>query len=142
MDEQLRKSIIMISEKWPDKIRNYEIDCGKLTIQSDADLLMQVWSNLIDNAIKYSGENSTIWISGKIEEKFLSVTIKDEGDGISIEKQSKIFEKFYQCDESHKKSGNGLGLSIVKKIVELLGGSIRCTSEENEGTIMEVRIPV
>lgn len=142
VDEQLRKCIIMLSEKWTDKIRNYELDCGNLRIESDADLLMQIWSNLIDNAIKYSPENSTIWISGKIEEDFLVVSIKDEGDGISIVKQSKIFDKFYQCEESHKKQGNGLGLSIVKRIVELLGGSITCVSEESKGTIMEVKIPV
>jgi signal transduction histidine kinase len=142
VDEQLRKCIIMLSEKWADKNRNYELDFGDLRIQSDADLLIQIWSNLIDNAIKYSPENSTIWIGGKIEEGSLIVTIKDEGNGISLEKQSKIFEKFYQCEESHKKQGNGLGLSIVKRIVELLGGSISCISEEGRATIMEVRVPV
>lgn len=142
VDEQLRKCIIMLSEKWSDKIREYELDFQELVIQSDSDLLMQIWSNLIDNAIKYSPENSTIWISGKIDEEFLIVTIKDEGKGISIDKQQKIFDKFYQCEESHKKQGNGLGLSIVKRIVELLGGTINCRSEALEGTIMEVKVPV
>ncbi|MDT8717340.1 HAMP domain-containing histidine kinase [Clostridium sp. 19966] len=142
VDEQLRKCIIMLSEKWPEKIRNYELDCSNLSIQSDASLLMQIWVNLIDNAIKYSSEDSTIWINGKIEEGFLVVAIRDEGDGITLEKQSKIFEKFYQGDESHKKIGNGLGLSIVKRIVDLLGGSITCISDGKNGTVMEVRLPV
>ena len=142
VDEQIRKCIIMLSEKWPDKIRNYELDCDNLVIQSDGDLLMQVWINLIDNAIKYSKEDSNIWISCKLEDKYLHVTIRDEGEGISAEKQSKIYDKFYQCDESHKKQGNGLGLSIVKRIVELLGGGIICVSEEGKGTIMEVTMRI
>lgn len=142
VDEQIRKCIIMLSEKWPDKSRDYEVDCGNLLITSDADLLMQIWVNLLDNAIKYSPEDSTIFINGRIEGNGLIVTIKDEGEGISPEKQSKIFDKFYQCEESHKKQGNGLGLSIVKRIMELLGGSITCISEEGKGTIMEVKVPV
>ncbi len=142
VDEQLRKCIIMLSEKWPNKIRNYELDCDHLVIQGDADLLMQIWSNLIDNAVKYSGENSSIWITGKIEREYLIVSIRDEGNGISLEKQPKIFDKFYQCEESHKDQGNGLGLSIVKRIVELLGGNITCISEVGKGTNMEVRLPV
>lgn len=142
VDEQIRKCIIMLSEKWPDKNRNYEVNCDNLLVQGDADLLMQIWVNLLDNAIKYSGEESSIWITGKMENSQLVVTIKDEGEGISPEKLPKIFEKFYQCEESHKKQGNGLGLSIVKRITELLGGSITCMSEENKGTIMEVRVPV
>jgi Osmosensitive K+ channel histidine kinase len=142
VDEQLRKCIIMLSEKWSDKIREYELDFQELVIQSDSDLLMQIWSNLIDNAIKYSPENSTIWISGKIDREFLTVIIKDEGKGITMDKQQKIFDKFYQCEESHKKQGNGLGLSIVKRIVELLGGTINCRSEILKGTIMEVKVPI
>lgn len=142
VDEQIRKCIIMLSEKWTDKVRKYELNYGNLVIQSNADLLMQIWSNLIDNAIKYSPENSSIYIIGKIEKDYLIVSIKDEGDGISTEKQSKIFDKFYQCEESHKKQGNGLGLSIVKRIVELHGGNIACISEEGKGTIMEVKVPI
>ena len=141
VDEQLRKCIIMLTEKWADKSRNYELDLESLEIQSDSDLLMQVWANLIDNAIKYSPENSTIYISGKIKDDFLIITIQDEGDGISSEQQTRIFEKFYQCDESHKKYGSGLGLSIVKRILELLGGTIICISEKGEGTTMEVIVP-
>jgi signal transduction histidine kinase len=71
----------------------------------------------------------------------LFVTICDEGIGIPKEKQDKIFDKFYQCDESHKKQGSGLGLSIVKRILELLEGTIDLVSEEGKGTTMTVRIP-
>lgn len=141
VDEQIRKCIIMLSEKWIDKVRNFEIACDNLVIQSNADLLMQVWANLIDNAIKYSPENSSIYITGTIEGEYLMISIKDEGIGISDKKQSKIFEKFYQCEESHKKHGNGLGLSIVNRILELLGGRITCISVEGNGTTMIVSVP-
>ncbi len=103
VDEQIRKCVIMLTEKWADRIREYEMDLSQLEIQSDADLLTQVWSNLIDNAIKYSPENSTIHICGKTESGNMIVTIQDEGNGIDEENQDRIFEKFYQCDESHKK---------------------------------------
>lgn len=143
VDEQIRKGIILLSEKWTDKVRNYHIECDNLVIQSNADLLMQVWTNLLDNAIKYSPDNSNIYITGKIHNNnYLLVQIRDEGDGIRVEKQAKIFDKFYQCEESHKNSGNGLGLSIVKRILELLGGSINCSSEEGKGTVMAVNVPL
>ncbi len=142
VDEQIRKSIIMLTEKWSDKSMNYEIEFSPLEIYSDSDLLTQVWVNLIDNAIKYSPENSTIYIIGKVEQGSMIVTIQDEGNGIAPKNLTKIYEKFYQCDESHKKNGNGLGLSIVKRIIELLGGSINCISEKENGTKMEVRIPI
>lgn len=142
VDEQIRKCVIMLTEKWADKSRDYEIDLGQLEIRSDADLLTQVWSNLIDNAIKYSPENSTISICGKIENDTLTVNVQDEGNGIDKKDQLKIFEKFYQCDETHKKNGSGLGLSIVKRIIDLLGGTITCINENGDGTTMEVKIPV
>jgi signal transduction histidine kinase len=142
VDEQIRKSIIMLTEKWTERLRNYEIELDPLEIYSDADLLTQVWVNLIDNAIKYSPEDSTIRIIGKIEKDSLIVTIQDEGSGIDTKDFTRIYEKFYQCDESHKKNGNGLGLSIVKRIIDLLGGTINCISEKEIGTIMVVKLPI
>ncbi len=142
VDEQIRKCIIMLSEKWPDSSGNYELNLESLEIQSDADLLMQVWTNLIDNAIKYSPDGSTITISGRKEGDSLAVTVHNEGEGIREEQRSRIFEKFYQCDASRKKDGSGLGLSIVKRIVDLLGGKIICISEKGKGTTMEVKVPI
>lgn len=117
VDEQIRKCVIMLTEKWADTSRDYEIELGQLEIQSDADLLTQVWSNLIDNAIKYSPENSTISIRGKIHNDFLIVAIQDEGHGIDKEKQSRIFEKFYQCDESHKKMGVAWVFLLLRELL-------------------------
>ena len=142
VDEQLRRCMISLGEKWPEKEINFELQLENCIIISDYDLLFQVWTNLIDNAIKYSKQQCTIWITANIENGFLKVLIRDEGIGIPMEKQSKIFDKFYQCEESHKKHGSGLGLSIVKRIIELLNGSISYVSAENKGTTMTVLIPI
>lgn len=142
VDEQIRRCIILLGEKYSDREIQYELDLEKCSIVSNYDLLLQLWTNLIDNAIKYSKKECTIWISTKILDKFLIFSIRDEGVGISEDKLSKIYDRFYQCDESHKKQGSGLGLSIVKRIVELLNGSIACESELGKGTIFTVRLPV
>lgn len=142
VDEQIRRCIILLGEKWPDRDIQYELRLEKCSILSDYDLLFQLWTNLIDNAIKYSEPKCTIWIETKVEENILQFSIRDEGMGISKDKLSKIYDKFYQCDESHKKQGNGLGLSIVKRITELLKGSILCESETGVGTTMTVMLPV
>ena len=141
IDEQIRRCIIVLNEKWSEKNINFELQLEKNSILSDYDLLFQVWTNLIDNAIKYSIQQSTIQIRTGIDNGLLTVSIQDEGIGIAKEKQDKIFDKFYQCEESHKKQGSGLGLSIVKRILELLEGTIDCDSEEGKGTTMIVRIP-
>ena len=142
VDEQIRRCIILLGEKWPDKDIHYELQLEKCSIVSNYDLLFQLWTNLIDNAIKYSKQQGTIWITIKVENNSLKFSIKDEGIGISKEKLSKIYDKFYQCDEAHKKQGSGLGLSIVKRIIELLKGTILCESEEGIGTTMTVILPL
>jgi len=142
VDEQIRRCIILMEEKWKDKDIEYELHLEQCTIQSNYDLLFQLWTNLIDNAIKYSEQKCTIQITTKVVDNLLHFSIKDEGIGISHEKLNKIYDKFYQCDESHKRQGNGLGLSIVKRIIELLKGSILCESEIGVGTTMTVILPI
>lgn len=141
LDEQLRKCIILLSEKWSDKEIDFSIDLDEVNILSDYDMLHQVWINLIDNAIKYSRENCKIDISVKrFNDKSVVVSISDNGIGIEEEKIHKVFDKFYQCEESHKKSGSGLGLSISKRIIELLNGTIECRSKKDFGTTMVVTL--
>lgn len=142
VDEQIRRCIILLAEKWSEREVYFELELDKCTIFSDYDLLFQLWTNLIDNAIKYSKQMSTIWVTAKVEDNFFRFSVKDEGMGISEENRSKIYDKFYQCDESHKNQGNGLGLSIVKRIIELLKGTILCDSKEGIGTTMTVILPL
>lgn len=94
-----------------------------------------------DNAMKYSEPGTVIHILGQNSAQGLIVSVRDEGIGIPAEKLDHIFDAFYQCEESHKKDGNGLGLSIVKRILELLNGSIECRSRSGTGTEMLVTIP-
>ncbi len=143
LDEQIRKCIIILTEKWSEREISFEINLEKIKVISDYDMLFQVWTNLIDNAIKYSGKLCRIHVYTKLlDDNHVKVCIRDEGIGISKEKIDRIFDKFYQCEESHKKNGNGLGLSIVKRIIELLHGVIDCESEINKGTTFTVVIPL
>ncbi|MBC7958343.1 MAG: HAMP domain-containing histidine kinase [Vallitaleaceae bacterium] len=141
VDEQLRRCIITLSEKWSAKDINFDLQLEKCSLLSDYDLLFQIWTNLIDNAIKYSYPEGSIFITAVNERDFLKVCIRDEGIGIPEEQAGKIYEKFYQSDESHKKQGSGLGLAIVKRIVELLDGSLSHFSEEGKGTTVTVVLP-
>ena len=96
--------------------------------------------NLLDNAIKFSPENETVSVEIADEGTVVSVNIKNGGKGIPKENQSKIFNKFYQADESHATKGNGIGLAIVKKIVTLHNGHIGVKSKEGE-TVFTVKLP-
>jgi signal transduction histidine kinase len=110
-----------------------------VNVNGDADLLSQVWINLLNNAIKFTPESGTITIT--LTEN--SVTISDTGVGISDEDRIHIFERFYKVDKARDRSlgGNGLGLAIVKKIVELHDGHISAESEIGKGTAFEISLP-
>ena len=142
VDEQIRQCVILLAERWEGKEISFAMDLPSLQIESDPDMTKQVWLNLIDNAVKYSEQGSTIHISGQLTSNSICVHIRDEGIGIPEDKQSHIFERFYQCDESHQEKGHGLGLSIVKRILELLGGQIACQSRPGVGTEMIVALPL
>lgn len=136
LDEQLRKVVIALLEKWSEREVDFDLDLPELTVTTDPGLLEQVWTNLLDNAIKYSPDGSTIHVTCR-ENK---VTIRDEGIGIDPSKLPKVFDQFYQCEESHKQTGHGLGLAITKRIVELLHGSIDVQSVPGEGTTFTVTL--
>lgn len=142
VDEQIRQCVILLADRWEPKNISFDIDLPHMQIEGDPDMTKQVWLNLIDNAVKYSDDGKAIHISGQIFPDSVCVRIRDEGIGIPKDKQGRIFERFYQCDESHQEKGHGLGLSIVKRILELLGGQIRCSSEPGKGTEMAVALPL
>jgi signal transduction histidine kinase len=140
LDEQLRKAVIMLDEKINEKNINVTLKSKPTTITEDPDIVMEIWLNILGNAIKYTKTNGKIDISLIPEEQFIKVAIKDNGIGIAKEKQNRIFEKFYQADKSHSQEGSGLGLAIVKRIVDLIDGKIEFKSEENKGTTFSVYI--
>lgn len=111
-----------------------------LIVDGDENLLDVVWNNLISNAIKFTPENGKIEIEAKKEGNAVFVSISDNGCGISPESLHRIFDKFYQADTSHATEGNGLGLALVKRILDLLGGDISVTSVPAKGSVFTVKL--
>ena len=109
-------------------------------IRSDAELLSLVWNNLISNAVKFTPEGGTIGIRLKAENGHVIVAVSDTGCGIKPEVGQHIFEKFYQGDTSHATQGNGLGLALVKRVVDILNGEISVQSAYGQGTTFTVKI--
>lgn len=140
LDEQLRKTVLLLEEYWSKKNLELDIDLEEVSFDGDEELVQQVWLNIIGNAIKFSYDNGTIYLSLKENPKTIVVEIRDEGIGISEESKERIFERFYQGDSSRSKAGSGLGLAIVKKIIEICGGSIAFESKLGEGTRFIVRL--
>lgn len=140
--EQIRRAIVLLEPKWSKKNQNIRLECDEVKIYANMELLEQVWINLLDNAIKFSPENSEIRLLIRKRPGYILVTVSDSGPGIEKEAEAHIFDKFYQGDTSHAVAGNGLGLAIVRKILELHEGSIRVAETGAYGTVFEVRLPV
>lgn len=140
MDEQIRRAILLLENKWVEKDIKLEIDLGNIQYKGNPNLLYQVWINLIDNAIKFSPKGETIEIKLYEEQRDIIFSIKDNGIGISKGEQKRIFDKFYKSDKSRNTDGNGLGLSIVKRIVDIHKGKILLKSNIDEGTNIMVRL--
>ena len=138
LDKQLSSAILALEPQWSKKQLAVEADLRKFVINADADLLSQVWMNLLNNATKFTPDGGTIRIS--ITDN--AVEIADTGTGIGKEDLPHIFERFYKVDKSRdrKLGGNGLGLPIVKKIIELHGGTISVDSEPGKGSMFTVRL--
>lgn len=141
LDEQIRRVILLLEEKWTKKNIDFEIDLQSCYYCTNESLLDRVWFNLIDNAIKYSNQNGKVVIKLDEGENDIFFSITNDGCTISSEAQKHIFEKFYQGDSSRKNEGNGLGLSIVKSIVDLCGGEIYVKSDDFDKTKFVVKLP-
>lgn len=141
LDEQIRESILLLESKWAEKGIELVVDLEKANYIGSKNLLKQVWVNLLDNAIKFTPENGQVEVSLSIQENEITISIKDSGRGIESEEISHIFDKFYQSDKARKETGNGLGLALVKRIVDLSGGVIMVTSQYGTGSEFTVRLP-
>lgn len=128
LSEQLRKSVLLLEAKWEKKNLEMSLELEEHTITGNQELLSQVWVNLLDNAIKFSPEGQTVEISASEEENSIAVSITNTGSFIPEDQLEAIFRKFYQADHSHNTEGNGIGLAVVKRVVELHGGSIHVES--------------
>ena len=143
LDEEIRQSILMLCEEWCSK--NIEIipELQSIEYYGNPDVLKHVWLNIIGNAVKYTDENGCIEVILKNipESREIVLVVSDNGIGMDNATTDRIFEKFYQGDSSHSNSGNGLGLAMVKRIVELCNGSIKVVSEKGKGTDFYVYLP-
>lgn len=130
LSEQLRKCVLLSEGKWSKKNICIDLDFEEHDIAANEELLKQVWINLLDNAIKFSPENGSVALHIQSDEKQTTISVSNQGNEITDEQKKKIFNKFYQGDESHSSEGNGIGLALVKRVVELHQGDIVVESEQ------------
>ncbi len=141
LSEQLCQSLLQFEDAWEDKKLNIEADIeDNVHIRSDAELLRLVWNNLISNAVKFTPKGGNIGVSLKATENYVIVSVSDTGCGMKPETGRHIFDKFYQGDTSHATQGNGLGLALVKRVVDILSGEIGVQSVYGQGSTFTVKI--
>lgn len=141
LDEQLRSCVILLEKKWSARNIEFDLRLAPVRIHANAELLSHVWINLLDNAIKYSREGGRVTLSCGENEDEATVTVRDDGEGMDAQTLKHAFDKFFQGDRSHSDRGNGLGLSIALRVVELCEGRVGVRSEPGTGTAFTVRLP-
>lgn len=137
LSEQIRSCVLLLEDKWDRKGIELLLDFDEHTVEGNEELLKEVFINLVDNAIKFSPDSGRLAIS--VEEKDTDVIVKISNEGhISDDDKANIFSKFYKADKSHSSEGNGIGLAIVKRIIDLHRGEISVESEDDVVTFTVV----
>ena len=142
LDEQIRSCILLLEKQWSDKNLDLQLELDPLSYEGDEEMMSHVWVNLISNAIKFSPEGGVLELGCMRVQDFIVVQVRDEGIGMDEITQARVFEKFYQGDTAHATEGNGLGLPLARRIVELCGGKIAVQSAPGQGTTFSVYLPV
>ncbi|CDM67548.1 histidine kinase [Clostridium bornimense] len=141
LSEQLCQCFLQFETIWEDKKIEIDTDIPEnITVNADAELLSLVWNNLFSNAFKFTEKGGTVTVSLSTDEKYTTVKVTDTGCGMTKEVGSHIFEKFYQGDTSHAMQGNGLGLALVKRIMDITGGEISVNSSVGIGSTFAVKL--
>jgi signal transduction histidine kinase len=141
LGEQLCESLLQYESVWERK--NIEIEteiADNVLVSADEELLLLVWNNLFSNAFKFTEDGGRVTLTLTADEKYATVRVSDTGCGMSAEVGAHIFEKFYQGDTSHSTQGNGLGLALVKRVIDIMQGEIGVESEVGIGTTFTVKI--
>lgn len=141
LDEQLRTCMLHLESQWSEKELNVDMELDAVQYTQNAEILSHVWTNLLSNAIKFTPPGGTLRVLSRAEEHAVHVTVADTGIGMDTETMAHMYEKFYQGDRSHRESGNGLGLALVRRITDMVGGTITCESTPGRGTIFTVTLP-
>lgn len=140
LSEQVRKCVLLLEKKWSPKELIISADFGEYEILADPGLLEQVWLNLLDNAVKFSHHGGEVGVNVELCGGAIQVSVTNHGPEIPPEEVKRIYDKFWQGDVSRSTEGNGIGLAVVKKIVELHGGKIDVNSSK-ETTVFTVVLP-
>lgn len=143
--EGLRRSIAIVEPNADEKGIAIDVDIDEAELIGNADYLSQLWTNILQNAVKFTSKNGRIDVSLKIAQdtknRTVTCTISDNGCGMDETTRAHLFERFYQGDTSHAQEGNGLGLALCKRIVDLHGGTIRVKSAPDKGSTFTVTLP-
>ena len=141
LGEQLCESLLQYESTWERKNIEIETDIAEsVHVSADAELLSLVWNNLFSNAFKFTEDGGRVTLILTADEKFATVKVSDTGCGMRAEVGAHIFEKFYQGDTSHATQGNGLGLPLVKRVIDIMQGEISVESAVGIGTTFTVKI--
>lgn len=139
--EQLCECMLEHEAVWEEKGIKIETDLQEeLMVEADKELLSLVWNNLFSNALKFTEKDGTVSLKTYGDETYVYVEVKDTGCGMTPETGANIFKKFYQGDTSHSTKGNGLGLALVKRVIDICKGEISVTSKLGEGSTFTVRL--
>ena len=141
LDEQLRQAVVILEAEWEKKKLSFDVQLDEVTVHGCESLLSHVWTNLLSNAIKFSEPGQEIALRLLEQTTCVVVTVADHGCGMDEATVRRSFEKFYQGDTSRRAEGNGLGLALVKRIVELSDGVIEVDSTLGKGTTFRVVLP-
>ena len=142
VDEQIRQALLLLEPQWSSRNVDFDVELEEITWNGPENLMHHVWSNLISNAIKFGPENTVVQVSLHHTAGRFVFSVRDAGPGVPEPERQRIFQKFYQLDSSHKQEGNGLGLALVKQIVDTCGGSIEIVAPEEGGSIFTVTMPI
>ena len=141
LGEQLADCLLAFEPVWEKKALDIDVDLAEnVLVRTDSEMMSLVWNNLFSNAMKFTEPGGTVGLRLAAEDGFAVVQISDTGCGISREVGQHIFDKFYQGDTSHATQGNGLGLALVKRVIDITGSDIAVSSEVGKGTTFTVRI--
>jgi len=142
LDEQLRRTVLLMEPQLKKKGLEIDITLESVSIIANEEMLSELWINLLGNAIKFSPEGAEIKISLTATENEAIVTVADNGIGMDDEAKKRLFDKFYQGDKSRSTEGNGLGLTLAKRIAELQKGTISVESKPGKGAVFTVMLPL
>lgn len=142
VSEQLRRVVVLLQSAWQEKKLEIDFDSEEIFIYGNPDLLEQAWINLVGNAIKFSPAGGKVYIRAQQTQDTVVISFSDQGKGMDDDTVKHAFECFYQGDSEYKSKGNGIGLSLVKKICELHGGSVCITKTDEKGTTFTVKLKI